>query len=215
MKADSTQLGSARFPNRIRNWRALGVIAIALIGAGPSWVSAQPAKAAAVKQEAVKIDLTQVKVIKGDDGKEQFVDAATVKPGDVIEYRAVYANRSKKPVTGLVATLPIPSGTEYVPKSAHADEHAAQAATVDGRFGSEPLMRKVKLADGRERQEPVPYSEYRTLRWTLGQLPAEGAVTVKARARVAALASPAAAANDPSISGAAAAPVKAASTAKP
>jgi uncharacterized repeat protein (TIGR01451 family) len=217
MKAGSTQLASAHaapFLDRIRTWGVRGAVAIALVAAWPAWVSAQPA-AASVKQEAVKINLTQGKVIKGGDGKEQFVDAATVKPGEVIEYRAVYTNRSKKPVSGLVATLPIPSGMEYVPKSAHADGHAAEAATVDGRYAPEPLMRKVKLADGRERLEPVPYSEYRSLRWTLGQLPADGAAIVKARAQVAPLAVQTAAANDASMSGAASASGKAASPAKP
>ena len=44
---------------------------------------------------------------------------------------------------------------------------------------AEPLSRTV---DGQ--QEPVPYNEYRMLRWSLGQLPANGAATVSARARV-------------------------------
>ena len=135
--------------------------------------SSEPAKA------AVSVKLTQRKVIKGADGKEQLVDALTVKPGDVLEYRVTYVNNSAKAVTGLIGELPIPQGLEYQRKSAKPGNLQLKAATKEGVFAAEPLMRKVGSV-----QQEVPYSEYRKLNWTLGQLLAGAEVSVSARAQV-------------------------------
>lgn len=129
---------------------------------------------------AVAVELQQHKVVKSADGKEQLLDAGSVKPGDVIEYTATYTNRVGRPVSGLVADLPIPEGLEYLPLSARPGTAWARAAAKDGDFAAEPLMRKAP--DGKV--EPVPYGDYRALRWTLGQLPAGGMASVSARARV-------------------------------
>lgn len=137
-----------------------------------------------VAAKAVTVVLTQSKVVKGSDGNEQFQDAATIKPGDVIEYKATYTNNTGKPVKGLVADLPIPEGLEYLPRSAKPGASLVKAATKNAVFESEPLVRK--LAGGKT--EPVPYSEYRMLRWSLGQLPANGSTAVSARAKVEAVA---------------------------
>jgi len=51
-------------------------------------------------------------------------------------------------------------------------------------FESIPLMRKVKLDDGREVMREVPAAEYRFLRWSLGTLGAHGQQSVRARVRV-------------------------------
>ena len=125
------------------------------------------------------MELTQSRVIQGADGKEQLVDAASVKPGDLLEYRAVYSNRKNFPVDGLVVDLPIPEGLEYQPKTARPAALRAQAATKDGQFRAEPLTQQIA-----GKTEPVPYSDYRSLRWNLGKLPAGGEAVVSARARV-------------------------------
>jgi len=143
---------------------------------------AQPAETA-----AVTVSLRQSKVVKAIDGKEQLLDAASVKPGDVIEYTATYTNKTSKPVSGLVADLPIPEGLEYLPRSAKPGATLVKAAVKDGEFAAEPLMRKAR--DGKA--EPVPYGDYRALRWTLGQLPAGGVTSVSARAKVEAVVPPA------------------------
>lgn len=133
-----------------------------------------------VETAAVTVALQQSKVVKAIDGKEQLLDAASVKPGDVLEYTVTYTNKTGKPVSGLVADLPIPEGLEYLPRSARPGAALVKAAVKDGEFATEPLMRKVR--DGKA--EPVPYSDYRALRWTLGQLPAGGVASVSARAKV-------------------------------
>jgi uncharacterized repeat protein (TIGR01451 family) len=149
-------------------------------------VMAQPVGAAAKPQldaaakKVVAAELTQFVVVKAANGREQLLDASSVKPGDVLEYRVTYTNNSGKAVTGLVADLPIPEGLEYVPRSAKPGADLVKAAVKDGEYSAEPLMRKGKA----NKPEPVPYAEYRALRWTLGQLPAGGVAAVSARAKV-------------------------------
>lgn len=158
------------------------------VGLAPAFAqTAAVTPPAATTKAAVTVELTQVKVVKGADGKEQLVDAATVKPGDIIEYKAVYTNRSGKPVSGLVANLPIPEGLQYVPKSAMPGAALVKAATKDGVYAAEPLATKVGTA-----MVPVPYGDYRALRWSLGQLPANGVTAVTARATVQTYVAPAA-----------------------
>ncbi|MGF6348506.1 hypothetical protein [Variovorax sp. W2I14] len=176
-----TQIVSRR---RISN---LGACAFLLAGfagfigfSGPAAAQSAPTLEAGQKK-AVAVVLTQSKVVKDAQGREQLVDASSVKPGDIVEYRAVYTNNTGKPVTGLVADLPIPEGLEYQPRSAKPGAGLVQAAAKDAVFGAEPLMRK---AAGNNKTEPVPYADYRSLRWTLGQLPANGSTAVSARAKV-------------------------------
>ena len=141
---------------------------------------AQPA-ATLGEAKTVAVVLTQSKVVKDANGAEQLQDASSVKPGDVIEYKATYTNNTGKAVTGLVADLPLPEGLEYLPKSAKPGASLVKAATKDGVFAAEPLMR---AGTAGARAEAVPYGDYRALRWTLGQLPANGVTAVSARARV-------------------------------
>lgn len=168
---------------------------LVLLAAGAATVAfAQPtasleAPRAPAATQAVTVVLAQSKVVKGPDGNEQFQDAATIKPGDVIEYKATYTNNTGKPVKGLVADLPIPEGLEYLPRSAKPGASLVKAATKTAVFEPEPLVRK--LPGGKT--EPVPYSEYRMLRWSLGQLPANGSLAVSARAKVEAVVPPTAA----------------------
>lgn len=124
------------------------------------------------------------------DGKETFAAADKARPGDVLEYRAVYTNDGRTAVNHLDATLPVPTGLEYLPKSA---APAVVLASTDGKsFAPVPLLRKERTADGREVVREVPLSEYRALRWTVGTLAAKESRTVRARMRVTPLASVAA-----------------------
>jgi uncharacterized repeat protein (TIGR01451 family) len=137
------------------------------------------ASEAVISKPAVEVKLVQKKVVSGDKGAERLVDAESARPNDVIEYQATYTNKSDKAVSQVVANLPLPEGLEYVPKSAKPAE-GAKLSTQDKQFGAEPLSRK--SATGKT--EPVPYNEYRDVRWTIGQIPAGKSVTVSARARV-------------------------------
>ena len=173
--------------SRIHAWGLhlmLHLIVLASIGFASATAAAQPASpAVTVKIRAVDVVLEQSKVVKNAQGKEQLVAAESVKPGDVLEYRATYTNNTDKTINGLAATLPIPDGLEYLPGSAKPGAKLVMAATKDGRYAAEPLVRVVN-----GKSEPVAYNEYRSLRWKLGQLPANGVTAVSARARVEAVA---------------------------
>ncbi len=131
----------------------------------------------------VRVSLTAQRVSKDANGKTILESGDQARPGDVLEYRVRYSNESASGVRRLMATLPIPIGMEYLPKTA---QPAKVEASLDGRtFAPVPLMRKVRLASGKEVNREVPGSEYRQLRWAIGELAAHGAQTVTARVRVA------------------------------
>lgn len=138
-----------------------------------------PAIARASGDVSVVLTAQRVSVV---DGKETKSPAEQARPGDVIEYRAEYKNDGAAPVKQLAATLPVPNGMEYLPRTA-----APQTlhASLDGtKFEAVPLKRRVRLADGREVLRDVPASEYRFLRWSLGTLGARQTRAVAARVRV-------------------------------
>src|SRR3984893_5614097 len=130
------------------------LLAVALGLAGGAW--AQPA------QLTSELRVERVEIV---DGKAVFKPAQLSKPGDVLEYRVRYTNRSASAVTGLVANLPIPAGTTLVARS---ELPPGVLASTDGaHFAPPPLLRTVRQADG-ERQVPVPSAEYYVVRWNLG-----------------------------------------------
>ena len=147
------------------------LLAAALGLAGGAW--AQPA------QITSELRVERVEIV---DGKTVFKPAQVSKPGDVLEYRVKYINRSASAATGLVANLPIPAGTTLVARS---ELPPGVLASTDGaHFAPPPLMRAVGQPDGSERQVPVPIEEYRALRWNLGTLAAGQSEQVQARVRV-------------------------------
>jgi hypothetical protein len=130
----------------------------------------------------VSIELTAWAVGRGDDGKERLSAADRVKPGELLQYRAVYTNHGRQQVRNLVASLPIPVGTELIEAPGLLP---ATTASIDGKvFAATPLMRKVRAADGRMVDEPVPLAEYRVLRWPQHDLASNTTFSVGARVRV-------------------------------
>jgi len=144
-------------------------------------VSAQNA-AGKVAKEPIEIELQAFKVVRNDEGKEQFQTAQNMKPGDILEYRAVYTNVSQKEVKNLQANLPIPTTTELLLNTV---APKAVNASLDGRtFSPAPLMRAVKMPNGTTKNRAVPQSLYRTLRWPVGTIAPGQNVTVRARVRL-------------------------------
>lgn len=128
------------------------------------------------------------------EGKAVLKPAAQGKPGEVIEYSGTYRNTSAAAVNKLQATVPVPPGTTFIAGSAQPAQ--AQASTDGTRFEAMPLMRTVRQANGSERKEAVPLSEYRALRWDVGTLAAGSTAVVSLRVRIdAPAASPAGAAS--------------------
>lgn len=130
----------------------------------------------------LQVTMEVKKVVKAADGKESLEPADQAKPGDILQYTAVYANKSKNNLRDLEATIPVPAYTEYVPGSSRP---AGAKASVDGQtFQSIPLRRKAKQADGKEVMQLVPYADYRTLRWFAGNLMANQELKFSTRVKV-------------------------------
>ena len=133
-------------------------------------------------QDGLQVSLTARRVTTDARGRETFIAADQAKPGEIVEYRAVYRNAGTSPVREVAATLPIPVGMELVSSSARP---AQVLASLDGvSFAAPPLKRRERLADGREVEREIPLSEYRWLRWSLGGIAAGGSQAVRARVRV-------------------------------
>jgi uncharacterized repeat protein (TIGR01451 family) len=131
---------------------------------------------AAAKNEPVVVKLENFKVSINSEGKEVLSDAKNAKPGEVLEYRATYTNVSTKPISNLVATLPVPKNTEYQAKTAMPMESAE--ATIDSvTFAPVPLMSP-------DKKQPISPKEYRALRWKVSTLKAKEAIVVSMRIKV-------------------------------
>jgi len=137
-----------------------------------------PLVTSAAAEGDVAVVLSAARVVVGEHGAEQLVTTEAVHPGDVVEYRATYSNQGEHAVRGLAATLPIPIGTVYQPTAA---VERVEASTDGVHFAPVPLVRQVTGPDGRLRTESVPASEYRALRWQLGELAANASRSVAAR----------------------------------
>lgn len=130
----------------------------------------------------VSVELSVRKVVQFPDGKEGFAPADVTRPGDVIEYRAVYRNTGNGATRNLNGNLPIPAFAEYIPGTASPSPFTA---SLDGKtFAAVPLQRKITLADGREEFQEIPPSQYRSLRWALGKLAPGASVVASVRVRV-------------------------------
>ena len=126
--------------------------------------------------------LTVQKIGVAPDGNEQFLPADQALPDEILLYTAVYTNRTGGAVKGLAATLPIPQGVEYLAGTA---KPAGAKASTDGvNFQPIPLKRKVKSADGTEREELIPTAEYRKLQWNVSELAADASFAASARAKI-------------------------------
>lgn len=158
-----------------RALRRLLVVLLSLAGLSVAFAQAVPGR-------EVTVELKSQKIVRLADGKEGRESAAQAAPGDVIEYVATYANRGKAAAKNFVATLPVPKDTDYIGASALPVN--AQAATADGVFQAIPLKRTVKLANGQAEERDVPLSEYRTLRWQVGELGAGKEIATTLRVRL-------------------------------
>jgi uncharacterized repeat protein (TIGR01451 family) len=122
------------------------------------------------------------RIVLAADGTESHQSADAAEPGDVLEYVAEYHNNSTHVIRQLAATLPIPDGTELVPASALPT--GALASTDGAHFAPMPLTRKVIEASGKLVDQPIPYREYRFLRWPSRDLAAGMTLQVGARAKL-------------------------------
>jgi uncharacterized repeat protein (TIGR01451 family) len=135
--------------------------------------------AAAQAADPVTNVLTVRRIARQPDGRETTEVATSAKPGDVLEYVAEFHNNGTTAARGLSATLPLPSGTEFISESQHPSD---ASASVDGiTFEPIPLKRRVKGEDGTPHEELVPLRDYRYLRWPAAELAGGASLSVSAR----------------------------------
>ncbi len=132
-------------------------------------------------QAEVKVEMKAEKV-NIQQGKEVFSAATQAAPGEILQYTATYKNVDKAPATRVNATLPIPTGTEYLPGTA--TPAGAWASTDGTTFAPIPLKHVVKNSEGKLVEQEVAFSQYRALRWSLGDLAGGASRTVSARVKV-------------------------------
>lgn len=130
----------------------------------------------------VVVELKQFKVVH-HNGTDKLTPVERIKPGETIQYQATYNNVSQHAVHDLQATLPIPEETEYLPGTA---KPAGVMASIDGKsYAPVPLHKKVLLANGESKEVEIPASQYRDLRWTVGDLKPGQKISVNARVHLA------------------------------
>jgi hypothetical protein len=123
-----------RILNSVRGGALLPLVALLAIQSGafsaPSSNNADP----------VKVELTATKVLSSNGGRETFQPADMTKPGETLQYQAIYRNQSRGSIGNLNATLPIPVGLEVVVSSL---KPAGAQASLDARL-SRPFHLRVR-----------------------------------------------------------------------
>lgn len=107
-------------------------------------------------------------------------------PGDVLEYRLVFTNRTEGPVRNIVFTNPIPEGTRYIGGTADADRTNVQVEfSIDegASYSTSPMI--VVVEAGEQVRRPAPPEMYTHMRWTVrDSVPVREQVTAHYRLRV-------------------------------
>lgn len=155
------------------------LLGLGVIIAGMSWADSPKAQN---QSGDLAISLEARKVVKQSDGQEKLLPADRAFPGEVVQYDALYFNQSPKPLQNVSPTLPIPNGMVFVPQSA---KPSPAEASLDGRkFEPIPIKRKVTLPNGDVTEQEVSPTQYRALRWHLGDMAAGAKTTVTARTKL-------------------------------
>ncbi len=122
----------------------------------------------------VSLEAFLVSTLTKDDGstEEQFTQAETARPGQIVEYRVSLVNVSENnvPAGNAVVTGPVPAGTSYLEGSATASsENALLEFSADGgqRFGVPPIMITVVNDEGEEEEVIATPDSYTATRWTV------------------------------------------------
>jgi hypothetical protein len=132
-------------------------------------------------QAEVKAEM-KVEKITVQNGKEVRGSADKAAPGDILQLTAIYMNTDKSAAKQVFATVNIDPYEEYILGTA--SPNGAMASTDGTNFAPLPLKRKVKNSEGKMVDQEVPASEYRALRWSLGDLQGNQSRTVSARVKL-------------------------------
>ena len=114
-------------------------------------------------------DMNAYRVKFNEQGEKYLEPASNAAKGDVLEYQLTYTNTTKKELNGLVVTGPIPANTSYIKKSGKAFSASKLYVSIDGgvTYESEPVLRQVKMPNGKFMSTLIPEDKYTNIRWTL------------------------------------------------
>jgi hypothetical protein len=139
-------------------------------------------------ESPIRVHLTQRALWASHPAATASSDAVSlqyVRPGNVVEYHAQYTNASTEAVR-VQALLPVPAHTEYIAYSARSSGNfAVHMAAANGEYAAEPLQQSVVDTQQQKISVPVPYAQYRAVRWQLGLLAPGKSEWVALRVRVA------------------------------
>jgi uncharacterized repeat protein (TIGR01451 family) len=157
-----------------------GVLAaLCVLSAGAAWAQGAAISHSTEPRLATRLELARVVT---DNGAEKLVPAAATQPGDVLQYTAHFGNPTAATMREVVATLPVPTGTQWLPSSA---QPRSALVSADGvRFAPMPLMRKQLLPSGQWKEVAVPVAEIRYLRWTARPLASSESFSTQLRVLV-------------------------------
>lgn len=157
----------------------LALVAFIMLGTAIAPAQAAPSKSSSKSPLQVELSVAKRAVVLG---KERWVPTKEIKPGDTIEYRAIYRNVGKTDLQQVKAMLPVPSAGAYVLGSASPD--SAQASLDQKTFSAMPLMQRITDDQGQSIDQPVPAEHYRAIRWVIDTLPAGTSHEVSMRVHV-------------------------------
>lgn len=127
---------------------------------------------ATAKNKPTLVSNMQAYLVKTNaQGKEYRQPAKLTEPGQVIEYNLTYTNQTKKSLSGLVVSGPIPANTSYIGRSAKTGVAAELMVSIDGgaTFEREPVRRQQKMANGQLKTVIIPPEKYTNVRWNVKQ----------------------------------------------
>jgi|SRR5690625_76967 len=108
----------------------------------------------------------EIFVVSEVQGEEQFRQATTARPGQIVEYRFTATNRGPDTLPeGIVEVVgTVPNGTTFIPNSATptSDRVLTEFSADGNEFTQEPVS--IESAGEREVVEP---EDYAAIRWTL------------------------------------------------
>lgn len=128
----------------------------------------------AFAQDGVEVALEAfiVTTVTGDDGEttEEFQQADTARPGQIVEYRVVVTNISGETLAAasVAVTGPVPANTIYIDGTATTSDAYRTEFSADGgaAFSIPPVMIMVTNDDGEEEEVIADPAQYNAARWT-------------------------------------------------
>lgn len=150
---------------------SISVLLIAMLGFGlvATSLSAQ------ASQEPLSVNFSVRKQVTDETGKAEWVAGQEAKPGDLLQYTAVYTNEGQGRLSAIKAVIPIPAEVTCIAESA---QPTPAEASLDG---VEFLPWEVALAAVADAGNPA---SIRSVRWSVSELQPGAKFEASIRAKV-------------------------------